>query len=65
MRGRAGGGAEAPRDLSIEGRELGGVHFAMDFLTQQNKRVAGDDELEQVELAVSAGQQPQFVGCAK
>ena len=37
-------GAEAPRDLPIPGRELDGVHFAMDFLTQQNKRVAGDDE---------------------
>jgi len=34
------GGAEAPRDLEIEGRELGGIHFAMDFLTQQNKRGA-------------------------
>jgi glutamate synthase (NADPH/NADH) small chain len=38
------GGAEQPRDLPIPGRELDGVHFAMDFLTQQNKRVAGDDE---------------------
>ena len=38
------GGAENPRDLPIPGRELDGVHFAMDFLTQQNKRVAGDDE---------------------
>lgn len=38
------GGAEAPRDLPIEGRELDGIHFAMDFLTQQNKRVAGDPE---------------------
>jgi glutamate synthase (NADPH/NADH) small chain len=38
------GGAEAPRDLEIPGRELDGVHFAMRFLTQQNKRVAGDDE---------------------
>jgi glutamate synthase (NADPH/NADH) small chain len=38
------GGAEAPRDLKIPGRELDGIHFAMDFLTQQNKRVAGDDE---------------------
>jgi glutamate synthase (NADPH) small chain len=37
-------GAEAPRDLPIPGRELAGVHFAMEFLTQQNKRVAGDDE---------------------
>ena len=39
------GGAENPRDLEIEGRELNGIHFAMDFLTQQNKRNAGDDEL--------------------
>jgi len=38
------GGAEQPRDLPIEGRELEGIHFAMDFLTQQNKRVAGDPE---------------------
>ncbi len=38
------GGAEAPRDLPIPGRELSGIHFAMDFLTQQNKRVAGDPE---------------------
>ncbi len=37
------GGASMPRDLPIPGRELRGVHFAMDFLTQQNKRVAGDD----------------------
>jgi glutamate synthase (NADPH/NADH) small chain len=38
------GGAEWPRDLQVPGRELQGIHFAMDFLTQQNKRVAGDDE---------------------
>ena len=38
------GGAEWPRDLEVPGRELDGIHFAMDFLTQQNKRVAGDDE---------------------
>lgn len=36
------GGASAPRDLPIPGRQLKGVHFAMDFLPQQNKRVAGD-----------------------
>jgi glutamate synthase (NADPH/NADH) small chain len=35
-------GARVARDLAIEGRDLGGVAFAMDFLTQQNKRVAGD-----------------------
>lgn len=35
-------GAEQPRDLTIAGRELNGIHFAMDYLTQQNKRGAGD-----------------------
>ena len=38
------GGAEAPRDLEVPGRELDGIHFAMDFLPQQNKRNAGDAE---------------------
>jgi glutamate synthase (NADPH/NADH) small chain len=38
------GGAEAPRDLGVPGRKLKGIQYAMDFLTQQNKRVAGDDE---------------------
>ncbi len=37
------GGSTIPRDLNIEGRELNGVHFAMDFLEQNNKRVAGDE----------------------
>jgi len=36
------GGSEHPRDLTVEGRTLDGVHFAMDFLRQQNQRVAGD-----------------------
>ena len=36
------GGAEVPRDLPVPGRELRGVHFAMEFLPQQNKVVAGD-----------------------
>ena len=40
------GGAELPRDLEVPGRELAGIHFAMDFLPQQNKRVAGDPEAE-------------------
>jgi glutamate synthase (NADPH) small chain len=38
------GGAEWARDLEIPGRDLDGIHFAMDFLPQQNKRNAGDDE---------------------
>ncbi len=36
------GGASAPRDLPIPGRHLNGIHFAMDFLPQHNKKVAGD-----------------------
>ena len=36
------GGAEQPRDLEVPGRELAGVHYAMDFLTPNNKKVAGD-----------------------
>ncbi len=36
------GGAENPRDLTVPGRELAGVHFAMDFLPQQNRRVSGE-----------------------
>ena len=39
------GGAEEPRPLDIPGFELAGVRFAMEFLTQQNKRNAGDDEI--------------------
>jgi len=36
------GGAEHPRDLPVPGRELKGIHFAMDFLPQQNRRCEGD-----------------------
>ncbi len=39
------GGSTIPRDLTVPGRELNGVHFAMDFLKQQNKRVAGKSTL--------------------
>jgi glutamate synthase (NADPH/NADH) small chain len=49
------GGAEDPRDLPVPGRELDGVHFAMEFLTQQNKRNAGDGEAQAApEGAISA-----------
>ena len=37
------GGSEKPRDLPVPGRDLDGIHFAMDFLPLQNKRNAGDD----------------------
>lgn len=42
------GGAENPRDLPVPGRELDGVHFAMDFLRPQNKVVAGDTVPNQI-----------------
>src|SRR3954470_18795912 len=38
------GGAEKPRDLPMPGRELDGIHFAMDFLPQQNRRVSGEPQ---------------------
>jgi glutamate synthase (NADPH/NADH) small chain len=38
------GGSEHPRDLPVEGRDLAGVHFAMDFLRQQNRRVSGEPQ---------------------
>jgi glutamate synthase (NADPH/NADH) small chain len=42
------GGAEKPRDLQVPGRDLAGVHFAMEFLPQQNRVVAGDRVQEQI-----------------
>ena len=42
------GGAEAPRDLPVPGRDLDGVHYAMEFLPQQNKVVAGDTVRDQI-----------------
>ncbi len=47
------GGAEQPRDLPVEGRDLDGVHFAMEFLPQQNKRVAGDTVPDDVAIMAS------------
>ena len=45
------GGAEHPRDLPVPGRELNGVHFAMEFLPQQNKAVAGDKVAGQIKAS--------------
>ncbi len=42
------GGAEAPRDLKVPGRELQGIHFAMEFLPQQNRRNAGESVADQI-----------------
>ena len=45
------GGSTKPRDLPLPGRELDSVHFAMEFLPQQNRRVAGDAELPTREIS--------------
>jgi len=42
------GGAEAPRDLPVPGRDLAGIHYAMEFLPQQNRVNAGDKVAEQI-----------------
>ena len=44
------GGAEKPRDMEVPGREFDGVHFAMQFLTQQNRRVGGEQITDNQEL---------------
>jgi glutamate synthase (NADPH/NADH) small chain len=44
------GGSEKPRDLPIPGRELGGIHFAMDFLPQQNRRVSMEGTLNNSQI---------------
>jgi glutamate synthase (NADPH/NADH) small chain len=47
------GGAEKPRDLPIPGRDLAGVHFAMDFLPQQNRRVGGESLANHAQILAS------------
>src|SRR5262249_25119686 len=42
------GGSESPRDLPVPGRDLQGIHFAMEFLPQQNRKVAGDAVVDQI-----------------
>jgi len=42
------GGAESARDFRVPGRELKGIHFAMEYLPQQNKRIAGDEVRNQI-----------------
>jgi len=54
-------GAEAPRDLPVPGRDLDGVHFAMDFLPQQNRRV-GEETLEGVEEILATGKHVVVIG---
>lgn len=44
-------GAERPRELAIPGRDLSGVHLAMDYLMQQNRRIAGDEMPGRIDAA--------------
>jgi glutamate synthase (NADPH) small chain len=55
------GGATVPRDLPIPGRQLSGIHFAMDYLTQQNRRCEGDD-LGSTPLITAAGKRIVIIG---
>lgn len=55
------GGSETPRDLPIEGRDLAGVHFAMNFLPQQNRRVSGEP-LMNVEPVLASGKHVVVIG---
>jgi glutamate synthase (NADPH/NADH) small chain len=55
------GGSEKPRDLPIPGRELKGIHFAMDFLPQQNRRV-GNEPLGNVEPILATGKKVVVIG---
>jgi glutamate synthase (NADPH/NADH) small chain len=55
------GGSRTPRDLAIPGRELKGVHFAMEYLTQQNRKLAGE-KLEPAEEISAAGKRVVVLG---
>jgi glutamate synthase (NADPH) small chain len=54
-------GAEHPRDLTVPGRDLKGVHFAMEFLPQQNRRVAGD-RVGKAEEILATGKRVVIIG---
>ncbi len=55
------GGARAPRDLKIEGRDLKGIYFAMDYLTQSNGRLSGEKVLRD-ELIDAKGKKVVVIG---
>ncbi|CAM5315205.1 glutamate synthase (NADPH) OS=Afipia felis OX=1035 GN=gltB_1 PE=4 SV=1 [Afipia felis] len=55
------GGAEAPRDLPVPGRDLSGIHYAMDFLPQQNRRV-GNEPLESASEILATGKHVIVIG---
>ena len=55
------GGAEQPRDLNVPGRELKGIHFAMEFLSQQNRRSLGDTIASDAEI-LATGKRVVIIG---
>jgi glutamate synthase (NADPH) small chain len=55
------GGAEHPRDLPVPGRDLQGIHFAMDYLTLQNRRCEGDEIPDEAFIS-AAGKQVVILG---
>lgn len=55
------GGAEKPRDLPIPGREFDGIHFAMEFLGQQNRRVTGES-LDNIKPILATGKHVVVIG---
>jgi glutamate synthase (NADPH) small chain len=55
------GGAGQPRDLTVPGRELTGIHFAMDYLTQQNRRNEGD-HIPDAEFITAKGKHVIIIG---
>jgi glutamate synthase (NADPH) small chain len=56
------GGSTIPRDLKIPGRDLKGVYFAMEFLEQSNKRVAGDNAEKLGETIIATGKNVVVIG---
>ncbi len=56
------GGAEQPRDLAIPGRDLAGIHYAMDFLPQQNRRVAHEQVRPDRTLETAEGRTVVVIG---
>jgi glutamate synthase (NADPH/NADH) small chain len=56
------GGAEKGRDLPIKGRELTGIHFAMDFLPQQNRRLSGEAQVAGTEPILAEGKHVVVIG---
>ena len=54
-------GAESPRDLDVPGRGLAGIHFAVDYLTQQNRRCEGDPVAD-ADLMTAAGKHVVIIG---